>query len=167
MAEGNFSNIEQQISDMVAKLDQMESRGVIQSLSASGGKGWQLTRPKDMEPSEFTGEDEEWLEWKDTMEDYVDAVHPGLKQALHLAAKASSQLDARIQLNTTEQEWNLSCNLFVLLKRKTAGEARSLATCVDRENGDETWRILIGRFEPQVGIRRMKEVADLMALQNK
>lgn len=91
---------------------------------------------------------------------------PGLKQALHLAAKASSQLNTRVQLNSTEQEWNLSCNLFVLLKRKTAGEARSLV-CVDRGNGYEAWRILIGRFEPQAGTRRMKEVADLMALQNK
>ena len=101
------------------------------------------------------------------MEDYVDAVHPGLKQVLHTVVKASSQLDTRIQLNNTEQEWNLSCNFFVLLKRKTAGEACSLVMCVDRGNGYDAWRILIGRFEPQAGIRRMKEVEELMALQNK
>ena len=118
---------------MIARIDQMESRGVGLSSNASGGKGWQRARPKDMKPFEFTGKDEEWLKWKDSMEDYVDAVHPGLKQVLHLAAKASSQLDTRVQLNSTEQEWNHSCNLFVLLKRKTAGEARSLVMCVDRK----------------------------------
>ena len=55
------------------------------------------------------------------MEDYADAVHTGQKQALHLAAKAGSQVTDRIQLSLTEAEWNLSANLFVLLKRKTAG----------------------------------------------
>ena len=39
--------------------------------------------------------------------------------------------------------------------------------CVDRGNGYEASRILVGSFEPQAGIRRMKEVAELMALQNK
>ena len=126
-AHPNFNTMEQKIIDMIARIDQVEIRGVGLSSSASGGKGWQLTRPKDMEPSEFTGKDEEWLRWKDAMEDYVDAVHPGLKHVLHLAAKANSQLDARVQLNSTEQEWNLSCSLFVLLNEKTAGEARSPA----------------------------------------
>ena len=37
----------------------------------------------------------------------------------------------------------------------------------DRENGFEAWRVLTIRFEPQMGIRRMKEVAELSALQNK
>lgn len=122
LATPSFSTMEQKISDMVARLSQMEIRGAGPSPSASGGKGWQLTRPKDMEPSEFTRKDEEWLRWKEAMEDYVDAVHPGLKQVLHLAAKANAQLDTRVQLNSTEQEWNLSPSLFVLLKRKTAGE---------------------------------------------
>ena len=39
--------------------------------------------------------------------------------------------------------------------------------CVERQNAYEAWRLLIGIFEPQAGIRRMKEVAELMALQNK
>ena len=38
--------------------------------------------------------------------------------------------------------------------------------CVDHQNGYEAWRLLIGRFEPQAGIRRMKQIAELMALQN-
>ena len=39
--------------------------------------------------------------------------------------------------------------------------------CVDHQNGYEAWRLLVGRFEPQAGIRRMKEGAQLMALQKK
>ena len=42
-----------------------------------------------------------------------------------------------------------------------------MAMCVSRDNGYEALRILVGRFEPQAGIKRMKEVAGLMALQNK
>ena len=68
-----------------------------------------------MEPSEFSGKEED-----------VDTVHPGMKQVLHLAAKANSQLGSRVQLNSTEEEWNLAGTLFTLLKRKTTGEARSL-----------------------------------------
>ena len=99
--------------------------------------------------------------------DYVDAVHPGLKQALSLAAKAKSEVMDRLRVNLTEEEWKLQAHLCVLLKRKTSGEAQSLAMCVERQNGYEAWRLLTGRSESQAGIRRMKEIAELMALQNK
>ena len=98
----------------------------------------------------------------------MDAAHTGRKQALHFAAKTGSQVTDRIKLSLTEEGWNLSAKLFLLFKkRRTAGEARSLVMCVDHENGYEAWRILVGRFEPQAGIRRIKEAAELMALQNK
>ena len=90
-----------------------------------------------------------------------------MKQALNLAALTKTPVTDRLQLNLTEEEWGLAGNLFTLLKRKTAGEARSLAMCVDRQNEYDAWRILVGRFEPQAGIRRLKEIAELMALQNK
>ena len=56
---GNYFNLNQRLTDMVAKLDQLERSGVGLSPSTPGDKGWQLTRPKDMEPSEFTCKDEE------------------------------------------------------------------------------------------------------------
>ncbi len=55
----------------------------------------------------------------------------------------------------------------MLLKRKTSNEARSIVMCARNENGFEAWRLLLGRFEPQAGIRRMKEMAELMDLRNK
>ena len=70
-----------------------------------------------MGPAEFSGKEEEWLRWKEKTEDYVDAVHPGMKQALSLAAQVKSQVTDRLQVNLTEEEWNLRCNLFMLLKR--------------------------------------------------
>ena len=66
-----------------------------------------------------------------------------------------------------EEEWALASELFVLLKRTTTSEAKTLVTSADRDNGLESWRILVSRFEPQAGIKRMKEVSDLMSLQNK
>ena len=46
------------LTAIVARLDGLENRSAGLSSGAAGGKGWQLTRPKDMEPSEFTGEEE-------------------------------------------------------------------------------------------------------------
>ena len=68
-------------------------------------------------------------------------------------------------MNVTEEEWNRSYDLFVLLKRKTTSEARTLAVSALRDNGFESWRLLVSRFEPQAGIKRMKEMAELMSLQ--
>ena len=90
------------------------------------------TRPKDMEPSEFFGKDEEWLRWKESMGDYIGAVHPGLKQVLRLAAKVNDQIVDLLQMNSNEDEWSLSYKPFVLLKRKTVGEAR-VWPCVFQE----------------------------------
>ena len=39
--------------------------------------------------------------------------------------------------------------------------------CIPRDNGFEAWRNLCMRYEPQTGIRRMKEIAELTLLQNK
>ena len=36
--------------------------------------------------------------------------------------------------------------------------------CARNENGFEAWRLLLGRFEPKAGIRRMKRMAELMDL---
>ena len=90
-----------------------------------------------------------------------------MKQALVEAAEVRSQVIDKSQVAVAQEGWNLQTNLFVFLKRKTSGEARSLVMCVDGQNGYVARRLLIGRFQPQAGIRRMKEIGELMALQNK
>ena len=157
------------MATVLQRLTQLEQQAVGPSASGhSGKKKWDLTRPKDMEPEKFVGKDEAWLQWKEATEDYADAVHPGLKHAMGVAAKVGGQITDRSQLSgVMEEEWDLNSELFVLLKRKTTGEAKTLVTSADRDNGLESWRILVSRFEPQVGIKRMKEICDLMSLQNK
>ena len=48
---------------------------------------WELSRPKDIEPDVFGSKDEAWAKFKDGLKDYVDAVHPGLKQQLEWTLK--------------------------------------------------------------------------------
>ena len=132
---------------------------------------WQLTRPKDMTPGIFAGKDEEWPRWKESVEDYVEAVYPGLKELLRVTSKEKEEVLEKTVRDEgyVEAEWSHRTALFTLLKTKTEphSEARNLIMCVPRENGYEAWRTLTTRFEPQVGIRRMKEISELTQLQNK
>ena len=101
-----------------------------------------------MEPEKFVGKDEDWLQLKEATEDYADAVHPGLKHAMGVAAKVGGPITDRSQLSgVLDEEWGLNSELFVLLKRKTTGEAKTLVTSAARDNGLESWRILVSRFE--------------------
>ena len=85
------------VSDLVARIEKLEKSSVGQLPDAARGKDkWQLTRLKYMDPAEFAGREEEWLKWKEATEDYVDAVHPGMKQALSLAALHMSSHKRRI-----------------------------------------------------------------------
>ena len=138
------------------RLAQLEQHGVGPSASAQGSKEkWDLTRPKDMEPENFVGNDEDWPQWKEAT--YANAVHPCLKPAMGVAAKVGGPITDRPQLSgVLYEEWNLNSELFVLLRRKNTGEAKTLVTSLVRDNGLESRRILVSRFEPQVGIKRMK-----------
>ena len=107
-----------QVSDAVHRRTQLEQRGGGPSANASGGKPtWELIRPKELEPDTFTGKDEEWLRWKEATEYYVEAVQPGLKYVLGVAAKVTVQITDQSQLDgILPEEWLLADKLFVLLK---------------------------------------------------
>ena len=172
---GLYEITDKTLSETNAKLMELERRSVGPQSDAASRmafeKKWQLTRPKDMEAGTFSGKDEEWPKWKEEMEDYIESVHPGLKVALTAMAKTSSEVTQQSLVSHDppfgREEWALSESLFVLLKRKTSIEARNVVMCVERMNGFEAWRLLTGRFEAGTGIRRMKEIAELNALQNK
>ena len=70
---------------------------------------------------------------------------------------------------STEEDWNLRFELHKLLKRKTEvnSEARKIVECVGDDNGFEVWRLLGIRYEPQVGMKGLKELFELTTLQNK
>ena len=117
---------------------------------------WELSRPKDIEPDVFGSKDEAWAKFKDGMKDYVDAVHPGLKQQLEWTLKqreeATREVLQRNPLGSTEEDWSLRYELHKLLKRKTEAnsEARKIVECVCDDNGYECWRLLGIRYEPRL-----------------
>ena len=101
---------DQQVRDEAAgnnlrdRLIQLEQRASTPSSGDPSGKGWQLTRPKDLVPDIFSGKDEAWLQWKEATEDYAEAVHPGLKHAMARAAKVPGEIRDRDQLEGVEEK---------------------------------------------------------------
>ena len=81
-----------------------------------------------------------------------------------LTAAAAGAVDG-----STDEDWAMRFELFKLLKRKTevTSEARKIVECVGDSNGYEVWRLLGVRYEPQVGMKRLKELGELTMLQNK
>ena len=131
-------------------------------------KTWLLTRPKDLLPETFDGKEEYWVKWKEDIEDYTDSVNKGTKDILRMISKAKVEIDEKyFRDNGMPDLWATRDELFKLLKNKTSGDGRGLIMGVGRDNGWEAWRSLTLRYEPQVGLRRMRELGELNALQNK
>ena len=131
-----------------------------------------MSRPKDLEPTVFAGKEEEWPKWKEGLFDYAEAVQPGLKWLLEvMGAKAKEAITPELCVKHSwcnQEEWKQAEGIYTLLTRKTAvcSEPRKIIMCIPRDNGFEAWRNLCMRYEPQTGIRRMKEIAELTLLQN-
>ena len=71
-------------------------------------------------------------------------------------------------ISSTTEDWELRHELYKLLKRRSeaTSEAREIIDCVGDSNGYEAWRLLGIRYEPQAGMRRLKELGELTLLQN-
>ena len=119
--------------------------------------------------SPFSCKEEDWAKWKEDFEDYVEIVNPGGRELLRMVAKAKEEVKESVLKVQwyTEEDWKRREAVFTLLKNKTTGEARGLIMGVPPNNGFEAWRSLALRYEPQVGIRRMQELAELQQLANK
>ena len=140
--------------------------------AGSGGAGpekkWQMTRLKDLDPSIFSGKEEEWSRWQDEVEDYADAYQTGLRQALEMAADQKVPITEKtFKENGWAREWDEMEPVIKLLKRKTVPktEARNIVMCAE-PNGFEAWRTLALRYQPNGSIRRLQEIAELTALQS-
>lgn len=60
MQSNQQATLETKVSELITRLEKLEKSGAGLSYSAAGGKErWQLTRPKDMDPAEFTETEEE------------------------------------------------------------------------------------------------------------
>ena len=132
-----------------------------------------MFRPKNIEPDTFGGKDEAWSKFKEDLMDYADAVHPGVKLQLEWTLRQKEEITQEVinrnPLSSTAEDWVPRHDLFKLIKRKTeaTSEARKIVECVSDSNGYEVWRLLGIRYEPQVGMKRLKELGELTMLQNK
>jgi len=156
------------------EVEELKRRALeVEKKSSDKRTKWELSRPKDMEPDMFSGKEEAWSKFKEDLMDYADAVHPGIKLQLDWTLKQKDEItEAVINLNllsTLAEDWPLRFDLHKLLKRKTesTSEARKIVECVSDANGYEVWRLLGARYEPQVGMKRLKELGELTMLQNK
>lgn len=128
------------IKQMIAKL--------LATLAYSGAgeerkKKWEMYRPKDVEPSLFSGKEDEWAKWKEEIEDYADAVHPGIKDALVWASKLRERVteESLRKQGVVDEDWTVRGVIFRLLEIKTGAlsEARKVMR-VPMFNGHEACR---------------------------
>ena len=87
-----------------------------------------------MGPSQSTGNEEEWPKWKEEIEDYIEAVHPGLKHAIILTSKAKEEVTEKT-LRDEEyvwEEWKLREAIFTLLKKPRPCRNPGTYLCVFR-----------------------------------
>ena len=136
-------------------------------------KKWELTQPKDMQPTVFGSKEDHWPKYREDLMDYAEAVHPGLRLQLEWVLKQREEITVvsmrNNPLGATDAEWGLRAKLYTLLKIKTEAttDARKIVECVEQANGFEAWRLLGVRFEPQAGMKRLAELGELMSLRDK
>ena len=105
--------------------------------------------------------------------DFADAVHLGIKIQLEWTLRQKEEITQPVMgnhpISSTLEDWELRHELYKLLKRKSeaTSEARKIVDCVGDSNGYEAWTLLGIRYEPQAGLRRLKELGELTLLQNK
>ena len=116
-----YAKAHSSISEVNGRLATSDAQiAALTALTSSGNK-WELSRPKDIEPSSFDGKEENWAKWKEEIDDYADAVHEGLIHALQTTLKISECVTQNL-LEThggfIGAEWSKSTELHSLLKRK-------------------------------------------------
>ena len=143
------------------------------SWSTAANKTWDMSRPKDMEVISFGGKEESWAKFREQLMDYADACSSGIRPQLEFAMKQRTEITHQLlkksPLGCADELWEKRADLYTLLKRKTepTSEARKIIECVEKTDGYEAWRLLGVRYEPQGGMRRMKQLSELTHLQQK
>ena len=92
-----------------------------------GDKGW--GKPKDWEPKEFPGKEEDWKKFKEEVHDYLEEIDPSLVETLEWAGddggKGAKEEVTEDSLRTTTAEmsldardhWSNRTKVYKLLKR--------------------------------------------------
>jgi len=144
-----------EVTELKRRADEMEKK-------SSGHKEWGLTRAKDMVPDVFSGKEDGWAKFKDSVIDYAESCHDGLKTQLDCALKQKQEITQAVLSDgspgTTDKLWALRFELYKLLKLKTElnSEARKIVECIGDGNGYEVWRLLGVRYEANHGTKDLQ-----------
>ena len=162
-----YNKADASIREINTKFQNLPGSGV----GGGGEKKWRMSSPKDLEASIFSGKEEDWPRWREQIQDYVEAVHGGLKHVLEIVGDHKKEVTETTfkEAELLDEEWKQREAVFTLIKRKTEvnSEPRRILECAHGMNGFEVWRNLSVRYQPNTSIRRMREIAELTALQTK
>ena len=125
-----------ELGSMKEKVREVEGKGTNERMPKFIAAKHMLPRTLDKQ--------EDWKAWKGEVEDYCEAVMEGTKDALE---EVRSRKDAIEEADMKRAWWNIRGELWRLLKRFTAGEARRIITSVNKDNGFEAWRRLHQQYE--------------------
>ena len=85
-----------------------------------GEKKWRMSSPKDLEASIFSGKEEDWPRWREQIQDYVEAVHGGLKHVLEIVGDHKEVTETTFkEAELLDEEWKQREADFTLITRKT------------------------------------------------
>ena len=118
---------------------------------------------KNMVPSVFSDKIEEWRQWQEDVEDFMDTANPGMKALLQeINALVEMEVDWHEDgtVGHPEKVRGDRVNVWRALKKLTQGEARKVVAAVKSEDGFRAWFQLRRRFEPSVAARHGAVLAD-------
>ena len=109
-------------------------------------------------PKTFTDKEEEWRQWKDDVEDYLDHANPGMRDLLN-------EID--VEVEDVDEGWRRKrvgsvkekvlgdhVQVWRALKHLTSGEARKIVMNVKGQDGFRAWQKLRLRFEPSLAAKQ-------------
>ena len=113
---------------------------------------------KDSVPEMYEGKLEEWRDWKENMEDYVDTVKGGMKEIMREVEKEEGKIDEDWKKDKGDMAVKSDIHLWRLLKQKTRGEAKKVVLTVGEGEGLAAWRALCRSMGPrgQVSVARKR-----------
>ena len=87
------------------------------------------------------------------MEDYVEELMPGMKEALDKVRDCEDEIE---ELTFENDEWEQKEMLWRFLRKYTEGDAKKVVASVHERNGCTAWRKLRQQYEPGLVMRERR-----------
>ena len=184
-----LDQLRQEMNDKIGKLEsqikesQLGHKELLETLqnlgnmgngnNGNGGSAKSYLPLKSSIPNKYDGKAlDEWNEWKEETEDYVDTIKKGLQEILKWiasqekledgwTARMSKDKDIDMDEDTKEDILKESTKLWRCLKALTAGDAKNTVKSVEGQDGFKAWYELLGFYQPQVEARSGSTLAEL------